>query len=109
MYRLAGENEPESSLFKKLLASKDHAVVSQFAGKRIVREPVEIAKGEPLKRELAAFVECARAGSTPKVSGHEATAALELALEITRLIEESNRKTPSSTGLQETGIATSPR
>ncbi|MDB6153067.1 MAG: Oxidoreductase domain protein [Chthoniobacteraceae bacterium] len=92
MYRLAGENEPESSLFKKLLAAKDHAVVSQFAGKRIVREPVEILKGEPLHRELSAFVECARAGSTPKVSGYEATAALELALEITRQIEESNRK-----------------
>ncbi len=92
MYRLARDDEPESSLFKKLLSAKDHAVVSEFAGKRIVREPVEVAKGEPLKRELAAFVECARAGSQPKVSGFEATAALELALEITRQIEESNRK-----------------
>ncbi len=91
MYRLAGDHEPESSLFKKLIASKDHAVVSEFAGKRIVREPVQIEKGEPLKRELAAFIECARAGSTPKVSGFQATAALELALEITRIIEESNR------------------
>ncbi len=91
LYRLARADEPESSLFKKLLAAKDHAVVSEFAGKRIVREPVEISKGEPLKRELAAFLECARAGSTPKVTGHQATAALELALEITRLIEESNR------------------
>ncbi len=92
LYRLARANEPESSLFKKLLSAKDHAVVSEFAGKRIVREPVQIEKGEPLKRELAAFIECARAGAAPKVSGHEATAALELALEITRLIEESNRQ-----------------
>ena len=35
-------------------------------------------------RELADFVACARAGAQPKVGGREATAALELALEITR-------------------------
>jgi predicted dehydrogenase len=87
MYRLARGGERESSLFKKLLASRDQTIVSEFAGKHIVREPVEIEKGEPLKRELAAFLECARLGAKPKVSGHEATAALELALEITRLIE----------------------
>lgn len=57
------------------------------AGWQITREAVEIEKGEPLKRELQAFVECARAGAQPKVSGYEATAALELALEITRQIE----------------------
>jgi len=53
----------------------------------IVREEVEIEKGEPLRRELAAFVECARQGKQPKVSGYEGTAALELAVEITRCIE----------------------
>ncbi len=88
-YRLAREEEPESSLFKKLLSGAHGTLVSQFAGQRIVREPVEIVKGEPLKHELAAFLECARAGSQPKVSGREATAALELALDITRRIEES--------------------
>lgn len=62
------------------------------AGGGITREPVEIEKGEPLKRELQAFVECARAGMQPKVSGYEATAALELAIEITRLIEEQQGK-----------------
>jgi predicted dehydrogenase len=89
IYRLARSGERESSLFTKLLSSREQTIVSEFAGKRIVREPVEIAKGEPLQRELAAFLECARAGAKPKVSGHEATAALELALEITRLIEQS--------------------
>ena len=88
IYRLARADEAESSLFKKLLGSKDEAIVSQFAGKKIVREPVSVEKGEPLKRELASFVECARAGTAPKVSGHQATAALELALEITRRIEQ---------------------
>jgi predicted dehydrogenase len=89
IYRLAREGEEESSLFKKLLGGSHSTIVSQFAGKRIVREPVQIEKGEPLKNELAAFIECARHGAQPKVSGREATAALELALDITRRIEES--------------------
>ena len=54
----------------------------------IARENVEIEKDEPMKRELAAFVECARAGSQPKVGGAQAAAALEVAIEITRLIAQ---------------------
>jgi len=54
---------------------------------QISREAVEIEKDEPLKRELAAFAECAKAGAQPKVSGYQAAAALELAIEITRQIE----------------------
>ena len=57
-----------------------------------MREPVEVEKGEPLKRELAAFIDCARAGAQPKVGGREATAALELALEITRQIEAAGAR-----------------
>lgn len=88
MYRLAHEGEEESSLFKKLLGGAHATLVTEFAGKRIVREPVPIDKGEPLKRELADFLACAREGLKPKVSGREATAALELALEITKRIED---------------------
>ena len=62
--------------------------IYRLTGGRIVREEVEIDKAEPLKRELAAFVECARHGKQPKVSGYEGAAALELAVEITRRIEE---------------------
>lgn len=94
VYRLADEGAVESSLFKKLLSGSTSAIVSEFAGRKIVREPVEIEKGEPLRRELADFIECARLGAQPKVSGWQATAALELALEITRQIEESG---PSGT------------
>ena len=54
----------------------------------IARENVEIEKDEPMKRELASFVECARAGLQPKVSGMQAAAALEVAIEITRLIAQ---------------------
>ncbi len=52
----------------------------------IERAPVEIEKEEPLKRQLLSFIECARTGVRPKVSGFEATAALELAVEITKRI-----------------------
>ena len=51
------------------------------------REAVQIEPGEPLKRELAAFIECAATGRTPKVSGFQAAAALELAVDITKRIK----------------------
>src|SRR5436190_8685227 len=50
------------------------------------REEVEIEREEPLKGELAAFIECAATGRAPKVSGFQAAAALELAVEITKRI-----------------------
>jgi predicted dehydrogenase len=92
LLRLAEEGEKESTFLGKLLgAASGGTIVTEFAGKRIVREPVPIEKDEPLKRELHSFVDCARAGVQPKVSGREATAALELALEITRQIEATPR------------------
>jgi predicted dehydrogenase len=88
LLRLARDDEKESSLLGKIFGvATDSTLITEFAGKRIVREPVAVEKDEPLKRELADFVACARAGAQPKVGGREATAALELALEITRLIE----------------------
>src|SRR5437016_9060386 len=56
------------------------------AGGRITRDKVEIAREEPLKGQLASFIECARTGREPRVSGFQATAALELAVEITKRI-----------------------
>ena len=87
IYRIARDGEQESSLLKKLLHAKDSAIVSEFAGKKIVREPVPIEKGEPLKLELQHFVECVRAQQTPMVSGESAKRALDLAFEITRQIQ----------------------
>jgi predicted dehydrogenase len=86
IYRIARDGEEESSLLKKLLHAKDSAIVSEFAGKRIVREPVPITKDEPLKLELEHFINCIRAKQTPLVSGESAKRALDLALEITRQI-----------------------
>jgi predicted dehydrogenase len=56
---------------------------------KILRDKVPIEREEPLKRELASFVECASTGREPRVSGFQATAALELAVEITRRMTKS--------------------
>lgn len=52
----------------------------------LTKEEVEIEREEPLKRQLASFIECALTGRAPKVSGFQAAAALELAVEITKRI-----------------------
>lgn len=57
----------------------------------IVREEVEIEREEPLKQQLASFIECAATGRAPRVSGFQATAALELAVEITKRIDGARR------------------
>lgn len=84
IYRIARDGEQESSVLKKLLRARDSTIVSEFGGKRIVREPVPIEKDEPLKLELQHFVDCVRARRTPVVSGESAKQALDLAFEITR-------------------------
>jgi predicted dehydrogenase len=91
IYRLARGDESESSLLKKLLHAKDSTIVSEFAGKRIVREPVPITKEEPLKLELTHFVECVREQQQPLVDGESAKRTLDLALEITRQIDAISR------------------
>jgi predicted dehydrogenase len=94
IFRIARDGEEESSLLKKLLVAglgvgKESAIVSEFGGKRVVREPVPIAKDEPLKLELQHFVNCVREHLTPLVSGESAKRALDLAFEITRLVQQS--------------------
>lgn len=89
-YRLARDDEPESSLLKKLVAGRDNAIVSQFGSRRIVREPVPIQKEEPLKVELESFVQCVVERQEPMVSGESARQAIELALEITSQIKVQN-------------------
>jgi predicted dehydrogenase len=56
---------------------------------RITRDKVPIEREEPLKRQLMAFLGCASTGDAPRVSGFEATAALDLAVEITKRIESA--------------------
>jgi len=56
-------------------------------GMEIAREEVEVERDEPLKCELASFIDCAARGEQPKVSGQQGAAALDIALEITQIIE----------------------
>ena len=51
-------------------------------------QPVPLRKEEPLKLELAHFVDSMLAQSTPMVSGESAKQALDLAFEITRQIAQ---------------------
>jgi predicted dehydrogenase len=88
IYRLASDGEPESSLFRKLIHSKDSTIVSEFGGRKIMREPVPITKEEPLKLELQHFVDCVRAKQKPLVDGEAGMRALDLAFEIIRQIEK---------------------
>lgn len=59
-------------------------------GFEIAREEVRVERDEPLKCELAEFVECASRGEMPRVSGQQGAAALDVALDITRRIEASD-------------------
>ena len=89
IYRIAREDEWVSSKLRKLLAlaGSNVTVVSEFAGKKVVREPVPIAKDEPLKLELQDFVDCVREKHAPVVSGESAKRALDLAFKITRQVQ----------------------
>ncbi len=97
VYRVARADEKESSALAKLLAlaGREATVVSEFAGRRVVREPVPITKEEPLKLELQSFVRCVRERQTPVVSGEAARRALDVAFEITRQIQAGPGVTPA--------------
>ena len=84
--RIARDDEPESSLFKKLYrrATRPLWDLSLPGRRKIVREPVPIQKEEPLKLELQSFLQCVAARQAPVVSGESAKQALDTALEITR-------------------------
>ncbi len=64
---------------------KGHVIRIEGASE-IVPEEVPIEKHEPLKTELASFVDCVLDKKNPKVDGKLGTTALEVALEITRQI-----------------------
>jgi predicted dehydrogenase len=60
--------------------------VYRRVGKQIWRDRVAIEHQEPLQLQLESFIECATTGRQPRVSGSQATAALELAVKITKQI-----------------------
>jgi predicted dehydrogenase len=86
LYRVASEDAQESGLLKKLLMGKHASIVSEFAGRKIVREPLPIERDEPLKLELQHFIDSVRHHRDPLVTGEAGKQALEVAMEITQQI-----------------------
>jgi len=68
-------------------ASQTGTMVSLRMG-RVTEKVLEPAKEEPLKLELAAFVDCVKSRQRPVVSGEEGLRALELAMSINAAIAE---------------------
>jgi predicted dehydrogenase len=58
-------------------------------GMQIVREEVAVEKDDSLTRELTAFVQCAKHGAEPIVTGQQGADALHLAIQITELIMQA--------------------
>src|SRR6184192_2724341 len=63
--------------------------VYRRVGRQSLRDRVSVEHEEPLKLQLTSFIECANTGRQPRVSGSQATAALELAVKITKQIASS--------------------
>ena len=80
----------QEDAYLSLNYQKQSGYILRLRDGAIKRERVKVVKGEPLQRELAAFVTCAREGLQPRVTGREAAAALDLAIRITRQIEEAD-------------------
>lgn len=64
-------------------------VTAQGGQPNVVFEPVRVEKEEPLKAELASFVQTVAARAVPVVSGRDGREALRVALEVTGAIERS--------------------
>ena len=66
--------------------ASQEASVYKKNGAAITKKTLPIEKEEPLKKEIASFIECIRENKKPLVSGAEAREALKLALQITKLL-----------------------
>jgi predicted dehydrogenase len=70
---------------------QDGAVFAVGPSKQIEVRPLAVEKAEPLKREMAAFVEAVRNRTAPRVGGEEARKALAAALRIRGEMESHAR------------------
>ena len=65
-------------------------VIYRKVGTQIVKENIKVEKDEPLKLELAAFIECVRQRQSPRVGGAQAAAALDIAMRVAEQIRQQN-------------------
>lgn len=81
--------QPSTYLSLDFMNQTGHLIRKSAAG--LEKEDIPLEKGEPLKIELSAFIDCIRGAETPKVDIVLGTSALEVALQITRQIQEQLR------------------
>ena len=79
----------QSNAYLSLDYQNQEGMIYRKDGGRIVREKLPLEKDEPLKLELASFLECVRASRQPLVPGEHGRQALRVASEITRLCREN--------------------
>lgn len=65
---------------------KQEGLIYRKDGGQITRDSIPVFKDEPLKRQLASFLDCIQRRGEPVVSGDHATGALRLAAEISAQI-----------------------
>ncbi len=70
---------------------KQEAFIYKKCDAQILKHSLPIEKEEPLKKELAHFIECVREDKQPLVSGEDGQKALELALDITAKINQQRK------------------
>jgi predicted dehydrogenase len=68
-------------------------MVSQHPSAGLSFKKISVEQGEPLRLEIASFLDAVRTRATPVVSGEEGRAALALALEINRTIAAHAKRT----------------
>jgi predicted dehydrogenase len=76
----------QSDAYLSLDYQNQEGEIYRKEGSKIIRQKIPVRREEPLKVELESFIECARTGRRPLVGGDEGANALELAMEITRII-----------------------
>jgi len=80
----------QENAYLSLDYQKQDGVMYRLEDGKINREGVKVEKGDALRNQLNSFLDCARNGLQPRVSGQEGAKALEIALEITRRIEAAD-------------------
>ncbi|MDD5556608.1 MAG: Gfo/Idh/MocA family oxidoreductase [bacterium] len=79
----------QSNAYISLDYWKQEGVIYRRVGDRIARERMPLEKDEPLKLEILSFLGCVRAAGQPVVPGEHGRYALQVASDITRLLQEN--------------------
>jgi len=82
----------QENCYLSLDYQEQNGKISWIESGGIQQAEVEVDPSEPLVAELKAFVDTVRGQKEPEVTGQQGAAALEVALEITRLIQADSEE-----------------